>query len=179
MSQEFRPHPVLSNYEASRDGIVRHRIRKKPVGFVGNTGYLKFSAGKKKYYCHRFTYECFNGLLKEGLVIDHIDGCPQNNLLSNLQAVTQSENLKKGRTGTCKSVGKRAIQSFDTETNEQKTFQLINAAAKYFDICPPSVRFVAEGIRITATSKLNKHKIQFQYITPSGNYSCVDRIFQE
>ena len=122
------------------------------------------------------TFECFNGLIEDGLVIDHKTGVKTDNSLQNLQAVTQSENLKKGRTGMCKLVGKRAVQSFDTITHEKEIFKTMYAAAKYFDIYPSSVRLVAEGIRITAASKLNQHKIQFQYITPSGDYSCVDII---
>ena len=59
MEQDFRPHPVLVNYEASRDGVVRNCRRKKPVGVVSNAGYLRFTAGKKKYN-HRFAYECHN-----------------------------------------------------------------------------------------------------------------------
>ena len=47
MSQDFRPHPVLANYEASSDGVVRNRRLKKPVGIVNNYGYLLFGAGKK------------------------------------------------------------------------------------------------------------------------------------
>ena len=47
MSQEFRPQPVLVDYEASRDDddVVRHRGLKKPVGWVNNHGYLVFSVG--------------------------------------------------------------------------------------------------------------------------------------
>ena len=174
MNQEFKPHPVLSNYEASRDGIVRHRRLKKPVGCINNAGYLIFPFGKKIYLSHRIIYEAFNGLIEDGLVIDHKTGVKTDNSLQNLQAVTQSENLKKGRTGTCKSVVKRPVVSFDTITHEKEIFQSIDAAAIYFDICPPSVQKVAEGIYRTATSRLNGHKIQFQYITPSGDYSCVD-----
>ena len=73
MSQDFIPHPVLVNYEVSRDGVVRHRILKKPVGWKTNMGYLMISVGKKKYLCHRIVFEAFNGLIKDGLVIDHID----------------------------------------------------------------------------------------------------------
>ena len=94
MSQEFKPHPVLVNYEASCDGVVRNCRLKKPVGFVDNHGYLMFSAGKNKYYCHRIIYECHKGLIKDGLVIDHIDFNPQNNSLENLQFFTQRENNK-------------------------------------------------------------------------------------
>ena len=164
MEQNFKSHPVLVNYEASRDGVVRHRKLKKPVGSVNNMGYLIFSAGKKKYLCHRIIYECYFGLIKDGLVIDHVDGCPQNNKLENLQAVSQSQNTKKGRTGTCKSVGKRIVESFNTVTNEKKIFQSMNAAGKHFGICIPSVRSVAENITKSAISKETGHKIQFIYI---------------
>ena len=164
MSQDFKSHPVLVNYEASRDGVVRHRRLQKPVGWVNNTGYLMFSAGKKKYYNHRIVYECYFGLIKDGLVIDHIDSCTLNNKLENLQAVSQSQNTKKGRTGTCNSVGKRIVESFNTVTNEKKIFQSMNAAGKHFGICMPSVRRVAENITKSAISKETGHKIQFIYI---------------
>ena len=97
MSQEFKPHPVLVNYEASGDGVVRNRNLMKPVGYVTNMGYLRVGIGKKKYLNHRLVYECFNGLIEDGLVIDHIDGCPQNNSLNNLRAVTQSQNTQVGK----------------------------------------------------------------------------------
>ena len=48
MSQEFKPHPVLSNYEASRDGIVRNRRLKNTIKKMYNTmRYLMFTAGGK------------------------------------------------------------------------------------------------------------------------------------
>ena len=54
MSQDFRPHPVLVNYEESRDGVVRDRILKKPVGYVNNMGYLIFSVSSKTYLSQNF-----------------------------------------------------------------------------------------------------------------------------
>ena len=119
MSQDFRPHPVL-NYEASPDGVVRHRRLKNPVGWVNNRGYLRFTVGKKTCYIHRTIYECFYGLIKDGFVIDHKNGVKTDNCLENLKAVTQRQNTKRGRTGTCKSVGNRPVISFDLENNEQK-----------------------------------------------------------
>ena len=163
MSQDFRPHPVLVNYEASSDGVIRNSRLKKPIGRVNNRGYLMFGAGKKKYYCHRIAYECFYGLIKSGLVIDHIDSCPLNNKVKNLQAVTQSENIKKGLTGKNSKHPKRPVKSVDLETNEEKVFQSMNSAEKYFDICRSSVRFVAEGIQKSAISKRNDHRIKFSY----------------
>lgn len=163
MDQEFRPHPVITNYEASRCGVVRNRRLKKPVGSPNNMGYLKFGAGGKWYLIHRFIYEAFNGLIEPGLVIDHIDGCPQNNELSNLRAISQSENLKNGNTGKG-SKQARSIKSFDTETSEIKIFQSTYAAGKHFDICRASVRKVATGKYRTALSKRTGHRIQFSFI---------------
>ena len=151
MNQEFRP--VLINYEVSSNGVVRNRRLKKPVGTVSNQGYLRFGAGGKMYLCHRIIYEAFNGLIKDDCVIDHVDSDPLNNSLENLQAISQSENTRKGKTGTCKSIGRRPVQSFDTVTQEKRIFQSMNAAGKHFDICMPSVRSVAEGKTKTALSK--------------------------
>ena len=149
IEQEFRPHPLLVNYEASRDGIVRNRRRKKPVGNVTNSGYLQFTVGKKRYYNHRAVYEAFNGPIKDGCVIDHIDSDPLNNRLENLQSISQSENTRRGRTGE-NSKHPRPVQSFDTVTHEKRVFQSMYAAGKHFDICLPSVRCVAEGKTKTA-----------------------------
>ena len=100
MDQDFRPHPVLTNYEVSRDGVVRNRRLKKSVGWENNQGYLMFGVGGKKYHIHRAVYETYNGPIRDGLIIDHIDSCPQNNKLSNLQAIT----LKGGKQGKSQSL---------------------------------------------------------------------------
>ena len=162
MSQEFHPHPILVNYEASRDGIVRHCILKNPIGCLSNMGYLMFSVRKKKYYIHREVYKTFNGPIKDGLVIDHRNGDITDNRLENLQAVTQSENTKKGRTGIS-SKAPKPIRSFNISTQQEMIFRSMNEAARYFDICMPSVRNVAEGIYRTARSKSTGERIKFSY----------------
>ena len=152
MDQDFKPHPVLVNYEESCDGVIRNCRLNNPVGVVNNRGYLRFTVGKKTYYCHRFAYECRNGLIKDGFVVDHKNGVRTDNYLENHQAISQSENIKRGRTG--KHVKQpKSVKSFDSATSEEKIFQSMSAAGKYFDICIPSVRFVAEGIRKSAVSK--------------------------
>jgi hypothetical protein len=160
MEQEFRP--ILDNYEASRDGIVRNRRLKKPVGYINNMGYMQFGVGKKKYLCHRAVYEAFHGPIEDDLVIDHIDSNRLNNCLENLQAISQSENNKRGRTGE-NSKHPRPVVSFDITTNETMVFQSTYAAEKYFDIYRFSIRCVAEGITKSAISKKNGHRIKFSY----------------
>ena len=160
MSQEFIP--ILDNYEASREGVVRNRRLKKPVGYVNNQGYLRFSVGGKMYLCHRIIFECYRGLIKDDCVIDHIDSNPQNNFLENLQAISQSENAKRGQTGK-NSKRPKPVISFDITTNEKRVFQSIYAAEKYFDIYRFSIRCVAEGITKSAISKKNCNRKKFSY----------------
>jgi len=163
MEQEFRPHPLLVNYEASRDGIVRNRRLKKPVGVVNNMGYLRFSVGGKNYYNHRIIFECYRGLIEEGCVIDHIDSDRLHNHLENLQAITPSENSKRGGGAGEYAKHPRPVISFDITTNEKRVFQSMYAAGKHFDINPSSVQKVAEGIYKTARSKESGNRIKFSY----------------
>jgi hypothetical protein len=177
MSQDFKPHPVLVNYEASPDGVVRNRRLKKPVGFLNNHGYLRFGAGKKIYYVHRIVYECHNGLIEDGFVIDHINGDITDNSVLNLQAISQRENIKKGKIKN-RSNAANSVKSFDTVTNDERVFPSMNAAAKHFDICESSVRFVAKNITSTAISKLTGHRIKFSYINDDDSFQDKSTIVQ-
>jgi len=49
---------------------------------------------KKRFLVHRLVYSHFIAPLKKGLVINHLDGDPSNNVVSNLEQVTISENGK-------------------------------------------------------------------------------------
>ena len=41
--------------------------------------------GQKGYSVHRFVYECFNGIIPDGKVIDHVNNINDDNRLCNLQ----------------------------------------------------------------------------------------------
>ena len=44
---------------------------------------------------HRFMYECWHGVIKKGMHIDHVDGNKLNNHLTNLQSLTPLEHRLK------------------------------------------------------------------------------------
>lgn len=50
---------------------------------------------KKTFYIHRLVYELFNGKIKEGYEIDHIDNNVYNNHPDNLRMISKSENTSK------------------------------------------------------------------------------------
>ena len=76
----YSVHPVYDLYVADSDGNIINIIKKVPhIGNEDHFGYMKCcvrkhgKSGVKGYKVHRFVWECFNGIIPEGKVIDHIN----------------------------------------------------------------------------------------------------------
>ena len=98
----FIIHPVFDQYGASQCGrIVNIDPETVLLGNPSNTNYLKCwvrarnKRKQKMVYVHKFVWECFNGLIPEGMVIDHINDDKLDNRLCNLQLVTPKEKVYK------------------------------------------------------------------------------------
>ena len=50
MTDEYVSHPIYVNYEASRNGIIRHRRRKVYIVRVNNMGYLLITVKNKLHF---------------------------------------------------------------------------------------------------------------------------------
>ena len=89
------------NYQVLESGILLTRIclrgwitetwRVKKL--TNNEGYFKFRYKGKGILIHRLVYAAFVGPLDRDKVINHIDGNPSNNHPSNLELITQKENM--------------------------------------------------------------------------------------
>lgn len=66
--------------------VISNTWRKRSVSLKSN-GYLRF-------YIHRLVYEAWVSNIPKGYDIDHINGIKTDNRVSNLRAVSRSENLK-------------------------------------------------------------------------------------
>ena len=93
--------PLYDLYAACNDGNIINIIKKVPLqghkhlnGYIGYMVRKHAQKGKKKNYIHRFVWECFNSVIQEGKVIDHINTDKEDNRLCNLQLVTQQQNCK-------------------------------------------------------------------------------------
>ncbi len=156
-------------YEANDRGIIRNRKTKKVIGNISNMGYIKVtvrgtSTDQVRSYGHRFVYEVFHGLIPNGLVINHINNVKTDNRLENLELVTQQENVKKGRGGGINfSCPAKPVVSLNPETKDKIKFKSITAAAKHYNITPMSIKFVADGVTQSATSRGYNAKIVFTY----------------
>lgn len=73
--------------------VISNTWRKKYVSLKSN-GYLQCTLFRKRFYIHRLVYEAWIGNIPNGYDIDHINGIKTDNRVSNLRAVSRSENLK-------------------------------------------------------------------------------------
>lgn len=111
---EWRDIPGLPKYQVSRCGKVQSFIkwRREPVPRLLKPGtlerrkyiYIKLPSGKMKHlWVHRLVMLAFVG--PSELTVNHIDGNPSNNHLSNLEYVTIGQNLKHAYETGLKGVG--------------------------------------------------------------------------
>jgi len=84
----FSKNGLAFYYDAKKDKLVESKT------FVAPNGYTRLLYKCKITNLSRAVYEAFNGVLDDGLEVDHIDGCKSNNDISNLRAVSHSENLR-------------------------------------------------------------------------------------
>lgn len=86
----------VTNYEISDQGRVRGTkgIRKLAPGASGHICIALYGAfGRKSFMVHKLVVETFVGPAPApDMVVHHIDGDPQNNVLTNLVWATQAEN---------------------------------------------------------------------------------------
>ena len=87
----YKVHPVYNLYASDENGNIIHLVKQVPsTGNERKSGYLFCMVrkhgqnGQKGYYVHRFVYECFNGIIPDGKVIDHVNNIKDDNRLCNL-----------------------------------------------------------------------------------------------
>ena len=174
----FSCHPIYDLYAASKDGNVINIIKRIPhKGNKTNRGYLNISIRKyrgeqKKYQAHRFVWECFNGIIPEGKVIDHINSNKEDNELSNLQLVTQQQNCKKSAKdrdyefAAKNHENRKCVKAVNKNTNEASYFNSLYSVQQHLGINAGIVKMVCEGINNAKSgiSKKDGHSYTFKYI---------------
>ena len=96
--ENYKTHPIYKNYDISNKGNVRNnktnKILKKRVH---PRGYEQINIRDEKKcvtaLIHRLVIETWQGIINEGLQVDHIDRNRLNNDITNLRVVTPIENL--------------------------------------------------------------------------------------
>jgi len=73
--------------------VLRPRIH--PSGYMYIGCFIGEGKSKQRLWrrVHRVVYETFSGTISKGFEIDHIDGDKHNNDITNLRAITHSQNM--------------------------------------------------------------------------------------
>jgi hypothetical protein len=139
--------------------------RGKILGAKQNAGYILVNLPGKKMLLHRLIYIQRHGAVPAGRVIDHIDGNKLNNAISNLQAITNSENIKKAYadkdlTGQVRPAQK--IIATNLETKIETTYPSLRQAQVKLGVANSSVRYCLDGKCKTALSKIDGKRYSFK-----------------
>lgn len=78
---------VTRNGNAKKDSVAG--------GLTADGRYWKLQLNKKIHYLHRVVWELHYGTIPDGLVINHKDNNPHNNLISNLEICSQQQNMQR------------------------------------------------------------------------------------
>ena len=164
---DFWSHPIYTNYESNRNGIIRNVKFKKLVGYLTNRGYYTATVidngQKKKFRSHRFIYECFHGVITDKRVVEHINNTKTDNRLDNLQLITQIENITKDHKGD-KILPPIKIRAINTETGKSFDYESINKTAKDLIINSGLICHVLKGLQKTSISKKYNQRFRFEKI---------------
>lgn len=83
-----------------RDGNLYWRSSPQPKVCAGDLagtivdGYVKVMVDKKSYSAHRVIWEMMNGLIPDGMQIDHINHIRNDNRIENLRIVSKQLNME-------------------------------------------------------------------------------------
>lgn len=114
------------------------------IGSLRN-GYRRVIINGKSLSVHRLVWEAYKGKIENNMIIDHIDGNRENNNLSNLRCISQSENIKNsyslGRSGIIK------VYQLDDRYQIINEYPSIQAAADEMKVTHAAIRsaIVREG----------------------------------
>ena len=122
------------------------------VIFIINTDYmclkLYFDCKLKNCHVHRFILECYNGIIPDKKVINHIDNNKNNNKINNLQCISQKENCNKSIIIRDKSFNKnlrnnkRFIKSICLDDGEIDFFHSFYSVCRDLDVNIRCVKFI-------------------------------------
>lgn len=161
---KLHQHPIYEDYFYNEDTheIYCEYLDQIIKSSLHSSGYYVFmvedfvESTKKSYRLHRFIMECLLGReIKEGYVVNHIDGDKTNNLPSNLEEITYSENTKhayanelaKGKKGEENSQAKLSEEEAKRIPELRKEGMSVRHIAELYGVSVKTIYSILSGKR--------------------------------
>ena len=117
---------------------------------------------------HRFIWECYDGLIPDGLVIDHCNVIRDDSRLCNLQLVTKQENCKKSAKNRDYGFAKNNYQNKRPvkAINEEHYFPSLYSVEKNLGVNCGILKMVCEGLNCckSGRSKVDDYWDRSEYL---------------
>ena len=127
----MKKHYEFERYSADELGNIIGSRGKPLKPILHHTGYHVLTVNNKSVRWHRFVWECHNGKIPEGLVINHINGIKTDNRLSNLEVVTNSRNRKHAfELGLAEA--NHGENNYNSKITEEQCFELLKMCDEGF-----------------------------------------------
>jgi hypothetical protein len=131
----IKKHPYWVNYGASENGSVYGSRGGELAPMLHHTGYLVITVRKdgqqKQLRVHRFVWETLVGEIPAGKVINHKNGIKTDNRLSNLELVSNQENIIHA----WNELGRISVKGQDkpqSKITEKQALEIISMCANGF-----------------------------------------------
>ena len=155
MKEEWRPHPLYTEYWVSNHGQVLHINLLTPTRFGDH--YFQVQMGRmKRKNVHSLVLEAFVGPRQKGKVARHLDGSRTNNRLDNLRYGTYIENMQDRKKHGTGNNGSRHGMSKLTEKDVQeirdryKPWKLtLRTLGKEYGVTQDTIKTIISGKRWT------------------------------
>ena len=157
---------LLSYSPNSPSGLERisGKYKSKIAGWIGKNGYWYVTFEGKKYLNHRVIWFLKYGEIPEHYVVNHIDNNCKNNLISNLEAVTQRTNAQRsilhknsdvGLRETAKKQPNGSVYLFAHVSYRDENFKNVNKLFSYSKYGKEQAWFLAREYRNNRLKELN------------------------
>lgn len=125
MTMEFLKSRLLYDPETGLFVLTKNKRKDKPyAGWMDALGYIHIRLGDKLYLSHRLAWLYVYGAWPIDN-LDHIDGNPSNNRISNLREAPQLLNCRNGITKR-KNASIRSGVSFDNTRKKYRAYITVN-----------------------------------------------------
>ena len=184
---DFKMHPIYTIYGSYKEGNITKLSKNKLFNNrTHSNGYkffnIYFNSKHINYLLYRFIWECFNDLIPNDKVIDHIDNNKHNKKLDNLKLLTPSENSKKSardRFFYKHMINNKFIKPTCIDTGEIDYFHSTHSIERNLGINCGLIYMICTGKNNakTAKCKINNNFYTFEYVDNlPENYDRPKRI---